>query len=464
MSADIYHLHALSPLDGRYADALQPCSTLFNEFSLIKWRLHIEIEWLITLSQSDSITHLPPLSDQNIQRLRRLFEQFSNTDALRIKTIEAETRHDLKAIEYYLKEQLATYPAFEPYLESIHFALTSTDVNNLAYALMLKTLKSSLLVPTLNQLSATLKQLIQSNLEQPMLARTHGQPASPTTAGKELAVFLSRLNRQIKSFEDLNIHSKFNGAVGNFNAHHIAYPNVDWIQLSSDFITQFGLTPSIYTTQIEPNDYLAEHLDNISRINTICLDLSKDIWGYISLNYFKQKIKNGQIGSSTMPHKINPIDFENAEGNLGLSNALLTHMARKLPCSRFQRDLSDSTVLRNLGVAIGYAYLAFQNLDKGLNALTLNSNALNQDLDQNWAVLAEALQTVMRRYAIKEGYEQLRHLTQGHHFEQSDYVKLIQKLDLPETVKQRLERLTPQTYTGLAFELEQHILQTFREP
>jgi adenylosuccinate lyase len=450
----IHELTALSPLDGRYAKTLKPLREYFSEFSLIKWRLHVEIEWLIALSKAPQITHISELSNTSIGKLQTLATHFSPEQALQVKTIETQTLHDVKAVEYYLKEHLKKDATLNQYTESIHFALTSADLNNLAYALMLKEAKQHCILPTLTKLYQQLSSCIKMSQSLPMLARTHGQPASPTTLAKELSVFATRLKRQIHQLEDMQILAKCNGAVGNFNAHHVAYPDVDWQAFSFNFIRNFGLEPSPLTTQIEPHDTLAEHADLLCRINTICIDLARDIWGYISLNYFTQQIQSGQIGSSTMPHKINPIDFENAEGNFGLSNALLTHMARKLPCSRWQRDLTDSTVLRNLGVALGHAQLGYHSLILGLSHIQPNAQALSTDLNQHWTVLAEALQTIMRQHGIDQGYEQLKLLTQGVDFTKEKYINFVQSLHLPDSVKSQLMTLTPDTYIGLAKTLE----------
>lgn len=443
-------LHAISPLDGRYAEKLSPLREWFSEYGLLRYRLLVEIRWLETLASIPEITEIPALSPDARQWLENIFIHFSITDAERIKTIEQKTNHDVKALEYFLKERISEQPELQVLSEFIHFACTSEDINNLAYALLLKEAREQCLLPMMQRLQDAIYQMAQSYAHLPMLARTHGQPASPTTLGKEMANVFARLKRQILQFKELALLGKFNGATGNFNAHYIAYPEIDWKQVSAEFITSLGLVPNTYTTQIEPHDGLAEYFHAILRFNTIVLDLDRDLWGYISLGYFRQKLKAHEIGSSTMPHKVNPIDFENSEGNIGLANALLEHMAAKLPISRWQRDLSDSTVLRNLGVAIGYGFLAYQATLKGLEKLSVNESLMASDLEKNWEVLAEAIQTIMRRYGLEAPYEQLKTLTRGKAMTQSMLLDFIDTLELPKEAKERLKALTPASYLGNA--------------
>jgi adenylosuccinate lyase len=446
-------LTALSPLDGRYAEQLAPLRALFSEYALIKFRHRVEIRWLQQLAACEAIAEVPAFDEAIQHFLEQLIDHFDLTTAQRIKAIEQTTQHDVKALEYCLKEQIAPLPALQAVSEYIHFACTSEDINNLAYALMLKQAREEILLPLWQQLIDAITALARAYRATPLLSRTHGQPASPTTLGKEMANFAYRLRRQLRQLQQAEILGKFNGAVGNYNAQVAAYPTVDWHRLSEAFVTSLQLTWNPYTTQIEPHDFLSELLSIIARFNTILIDFSRDLWGYIALDHFKQQRVEGEVGSSTMPHKINPIDFENAEGNLGLANALLNHLAAKLPISRWQRDLSDSTVLRNLGVSLGHGVLAYQSLLKGISKLSLNEASLEAELNQQWVVLAEALQTVMRRYGIDQPYEQLKQLTRGRQLDHPALQQFIQQLDLPSAEKQRLQMLIPAHYIGLATRL-----------
>ncbi len=450
-------LTALSPLDGRYHEKLDSLRPFFSEYGLMRYRLLVEICWLAALAEHPDIEEVPKLEKDAKELLENLWTDFSLDDAARIKTIEATTNHDVKALEYFIKEHVQHHAQLSQVSEFIHFACTSEDINNLAYALLLKQARDEVLLPQMNQIIETLQNLAQTYAEQPMLSRTHGQAASPTTVGKEFANVVARLKRQVTQLTHTALLGKMNGAVGNFNAHSIAYPNINWPVFSENFVTQLGLTCNTFTTQIEPHDYLAEFFHVLMRFNQILLDFNRDVWGYISLGFFKQKIKEGEVGSSTMPHKVNPIDFENSEGNLGLANAILEHMAAKLPISRWQRDLSDSTVLRNMGMGIGHALLAWQSLFKGLNKLEINVSRLDEDLNQNWEVLAEAIQTVMRRFGIAQPYEKLKALTRGQTMSAATLKQFIETLDLPEDVKKTLTELTPGTYIGEAIELTKKI-------
>ncbi len=454
-------LLALSPIDGRYAakvDALRP---IFSEFGLIKARVRVEVEWLLALAAEPGIVELKPFSDGAAAKLRALAKDFSVEDAASVKAIERTTNHDVKAVEYFIKEQLKSLPStgsgddgeLGPALEFVHFACTSEDINNLSYALMLSEARESVLLPALGKLTDSLRELAHAHATLPMLSRTHGQTASPTTVGKEFANVVARLERQRKQLTNVELLGKINGAVGNYNAHVVAYPDVDWPAFAQRFVTSLGLTLNPYTTQIEPHDCIAELCDAQRRINTIVIDLCRDVWGYISLGYFKQSVKAGEVGSSTMPHKVNPIDFENAEGNLGIANALLTHFSEKLPISRFQRDLTDSTVLRALGTAFGHSLVALDALQRGLCKLNANPERIAADLNAAWEVLAEPIQTVMRRYGLPNPYEQLKALTRGHGIDAEAMRTFINSLDLPADAKQRLLDLTPGSYTGLAAEL-----------
>lgn len=443
-------LTAISPLDGRYEEKVAALQPIFSEFGLMRFRLLVEIRWLEMLASIKELKELHPLNKGNIQFLNHIFETFSEADARRIKTIERKTNHDLKALEYFLKEKLAVSAELKHAGEFIHFACTSEDINNLAYALMTKAAREECLLPIMHQLIQHINTLATRYAEQPMLARTHGQPASPTTMGKEFANFSYRLQRQYQQFKDIPILGKINGAVGNYNAHISAYPYIDWRAVSKKFVESFALQWNPYTTQIEPHDSLAELLQTLMRFNTILIDFSRDIWGYISLNYLKQKSVKDEVGSSTMPHKINPIDFENAEGNLGIANALFDHMANKLPISRWQRDLTDSTVLRNLGVGFGHSLLAYQALLQGLNKLEVNKAILDADLENNWEVLGEAIQTILRKYHHPHPYEALKEFTRGQKITQEQLHQFIDRLDIAEIAKQDLKQLTPSQYIGLA--------------
>lgn len=450
-------LLALSPLDGRYAakvDALRP---IFSEYGLIRARIRVEVEWLLALAAEPGITELAPFAPAQIHKLRALAEQFSVEQAARVKQIERTTNHDVKAVEYFIKEQLADDPALGPALEFVHFACTSEDINNLSYGLMLSQARREVLLPALQGIAASLRALAHAQAEQPMLARTHGQTASPTTLGKEMANVVARLERQIRQIAGVELTAKINGAVGNYNAHVVSYPDVDWPAFAQRFVQGLGLVFNPYTTQIEPHDSLAELGDASRRANTILIDLARDIWGYISLGYFRQRVKEGEVGSSTMPHKVNPIDFENAEGNFGVANALFEHFSAKLPISRWQRDLTDSTVLRGLGTAFGHTLVALDSLAKGLDKLTVAPERLQADLDAAWEVLAEAVQTVMRRHGLPNPYEQLKALTRGQGITAESMRDFIQSLELPAEDKQRLRELTPGRYTGLAAKLAREI-------
>ena len=450
-------LTALSPLDGRYASKVEPLRPIFSEFGLVHRRVHVEIEWLLALAADAQIIELPAFTAAQIKTLKAIATDFSVDDGARIKAIEATTNHDVKAVEYFIKEKLGADASLKQALEFVHFACTSEDINNLSYALMLHDAREQVLLPMFEGVITQLRELSHANAALPILSRTHGQTASPSTLGKEIANVVARLQRQRKQLAAVEISGKINGAVGNYNAHAITYPEVDWQQFSQRFIESLGLEVNAYTTQIEPHDGVAEYCDAVRRANIILIDLARDIWGYISLGYFKQTLKAGEVGSSTMPHKVNPIDFENAEGNFGLANALLGHFAEKLPISRWQRDLTDSTVLRALGTAFGHTLIALESLKKGLGKLTVNADRLAADLDASWEVLAEAVQTVMRRYGLPEPYEQLKALTRGQGITRESMHTFISGLDLPADAKQRLLVLTPGSYIGLADELAKAI-------
>ena len=450
-------LLALSPLDGRYASRMDALRPIFSESGLLQRRVHVEVQWLLALASEPGIGEVPALSDRARDALLAIASEFSERDGERIKAIESTTNHDVKAIEYFIKERIANDAELGAASEFVHFACTSEDINNLAYALMLRDARDGVLLPALDRVIASLRELAHAQAAQPMLSRTHGQTASPTTLGKEIANVVARLQRQRTQIANVELTGKINGAVGNYNAHLIAYPDIDWPAFSQRFVESLGLAFNPYTTQIEPHDCIAEIGDAARRANTILVDLSRDIWGYISLGYFGQRVKEGEIGSSTMPHKVNPIDFENAEGNFGLANALFEHFSAKLPISRWQRDLTDSTVLRALGTAFGHTQVALDSLAKGLSKLTVNLKRLGDDLDGAWEVLAEAVQTVMRRHGLPNPYEQLKALTRGHGITESSMREFIQSLDLPDADKQRLLALTPATYTGLAEQLARSI-------
>jgi len=445
-------LTALSPIDGRYAEKTYGLRAIFSEYGLIRYRVQVEARWLEALAAHPGIPEVPALSADAVQRLNVIADQIDVQDAQRVKVIEATTNHDVKAVEYYLKEKIANSEELSAVKEFIHFACTSEDINNLAYALMLRDARSQVLLPALDKLIASLSGLSRRYAEQPMLARTHGQPASPTTLGKEMAVFAQRLKRQRQQLAEVAILGKINGAVGNYNAHMAAYPEVDWAKFGGDFVRSLGLEPSPATTQIEPHDFIAEYFHALMRANTILIDFCRDIWAYISVGYFRQKTVEGEVGSSTMPHKVNPIDFENAEGNLGLANAILGHLTEKLPISRWQRDLTDSTVLRNLGVGVAHTVVAFQAMDKGIGKLEADAWRMDRDLNDNWEVLGEAIQTVMRRYGLPEPYEQLKRLTRGQKLGRDAIRAFVQELPLPDADKQRLLEMTPASYVGNAGE------------
>ena len=451
-------LTALSPLDGRYERKVSGLRDYFSEFALIKYRVHVEIEWLIALADEPRITHCASFTTDTLSALRCAAANFSVTDAERVKAIEATTNHDVKAVEYWLQERFSGNTEVTKSQAFIHFACTSEDINNLSHALMLKSALAAAVQPAIALIHAKLQSLAHMHAAISMLSHTHGQAASPTSLGKEMANVAHRLQRAQKSLANIELLGKINGAVGNYNAHLSAYPNLDWATFCEQFVVGLGLTFNPYTTQIEPHDYMAELFDAIARVNTILIDLNRDIWGYISLGYFKQITKAGEIGSSTMPHKVNPIDFENSEGNLGIANALLRHMAEKLPISRWQRDLTDSTVLRNMGVAFGYCVLAYDSLARGLDKLEVNEAKIAAGLDASWDVLAEPIQTVMRKFGIVDAYEQLKELTRGKGgIDRDSLHAYIRELSIPEADKTLLLALTPANYIGLAAKLAQKI-------
>ena len=447
---ELSQLTAISPIDGRYGARTDSLRPIFSEYGLIRHRIIVEIRWLQALAAHAGIQEVPALGAHADRVLNDIIETFSEQDAQRVKNIERTTNHDVKAVEYFLKEKIAGNTELEAVSEFIHFACTSEDINNLAYALMLREARNQSLLPLMDDVIKVLSELAHRYADEPMLARTHGQTATPTTVGKEMANVVARLHRQREQYAAIPMLGKINGAVGNYNAHQVAYPDIDWPTFSQQFISDLGLEFNPYTTQIEPHDYMAEQFDVLARFNTVLIDFCRDVWAYISLGYFKQKTVAGEVGSSTMPHKVNPIDFENAEGNLGIANALLAHFSAKLPVSRWQRDLSDSTVLRNLGVAIGHSVIAYESCLKGVGKLQLNTARTAEDLDNSWEVLAEALQTVMRRHGIEKPYEKLKDLTRDQAVNQTTLQAFIRTLDLPESVKDELARLTPSTYTGNA--------------
>ncbi len=450
-------LLALSPLDGRYAGKVDALRPIFSEYGLIRARVKVEVEWLLALAAEPGITELAAFSEGAKARLRALADGFSVAHAARVKEIERTTNHDVKAVEYFIKEQLKDDAELAPALEFVHFACTSEDINNLSYGLMLEQARREVLLPSLDGVASTLRALAHAQAAQPMLSRTHGQTASPTTLGKEIANVVARLERQRAQIAAVELTGKINGAVGNYNAHVASYPDVDWPAFAQRFVEGLGLVFNPYTTQIEPHDCVAEIGDAVRRANTVLVDLCRDVWGYISLGYFKQKLKEGEVGSSTMPHKVNPIDFENAEGNFGLANALFEHFSAKLPISRWQRDLTDSTVLRALGTAFGHTQIALDSLAKGLGKLETNPERLDADLDASWEVLAEAVQTVMRRHGLPNPYEQLKALTRGQGITQASMRAFIETLDVPSEARQRLLALTPGAYVGLAASLARAI-------
>ena len=445
-------LTALSPLDGRYHGKVDALRDTFSEFGLIKRRVQVELAWLKALSECVDIAEVPLFSSESTAQLDHIVAEFDEAQAEAVKTIEATTNHDVKAVEYFIKEALKDNPELNAVSEFVHFGCTSEDINNLAHALMVRD-GHRVMIKHYETIRDALAGLTQEHADQPMLSRTHGQAATPTTLGKELANVVMRLNRQLVAVSAIRPLGKMNGAVGNYNAHRVAYPDVDWPAVSEQFVTGLGIEWNPYTTQIEPHDYLAEYFDAIARLNQILVDFSRDIWSYISLGYFKQRMVEGEVGSSTMPHKVNPIDFENAEGNFGLANALLNHLSQKLPVSRWQRDLTDSTVLRNMGVALGYSQLALGSLSRGIGKLEVAPEPIAQDLETAWEVLGEAVQTVMRRYGVPEPYEKLKALTWGQRLEADTLKSFILALDIPDDAKERLMSLTPDTYLGYAADL-----------
>ncbi|MDH5184831.1 MAG: adenylosuccinate lyase [Gammaproteobacteria bacterium] len=454
---ELSSLTAISPVDGRYGSKVADLRPIFSEYGLIRHRVQVEVRWLQMLAGHDDIIEVPRLSSSANRLLNDIVENFSEGDAQRVKNIESTTNHDVKAVEYFLKERIAGNDELEKISEFIHFACTSEDINNLSYGLMLREARTQVLLPMMDEVIEAIEQQAREHAEQPMMSRTHGQPASPTTVGKEMANVAFRLKRQREQMKMVPLLGKINGAVGNYNAHLAAYPNTDWAGIAQRFINDLGLDWNPYTIQIEPHDYIAELFDAIARFNTVLLDFDRDIWGYISLGYFKQKTIAGEVGSSTMPHKVNPIDFENSEGNLGLANAIFTHLAAKLPVSRWQRDLTDSTVLRNLGVGVAHSVLAYQASLKGISKLQINPEAMNTDLDNNWEVLAEPIQTIMRRFGIEQPYEKLKELTRGQKVNKEIMQAFVSKLDIPDEAKQLLMEMTPGNYIGNAIEQAKNI-------
>jgi len=456
---DLSALTAISPIDGRYSNKTNALRPIFSEYGLFRFRVEVEIEWLKALAEHKGIKEIAPFSKNSIKILDKIKNDFSVADAKAIKKIEKTTNHDVKAVEYFIRDNIKTSRALKQASQFIHFSCTSEDINNLSHALMLKEARDIVLLPKLDESISVLKELSKKYADTPMLSRTHGQTASPTTLGKEIGVYVHRLIRQRKQLEKVELLGKMNGAVGNFNAHLSAYPKVNWMSLSKKFVTGLGLDWNPHTTQIESHDYMAEYFHVLTRTNTILIDLSRDIWSYISLGYFKLKLKKGEIGSSTMPHKVNPIDFENAEGNLGIANGVFEHLALKLPVSRWQRDLTDSTVLRNMGVGVAHTLIALDSALKGLSKLDINPIALDQDLENAWEVLAEPIQTVMRRYGIDNAYEQLKELTRGQNINKETLSEFINQLDIPKDAKTRLLKLTPQNYIGNAEDQAKLIVQ-----
>jgi adenylosuccinate lyase len=457
-TVDSTTLTALSPLDGRYAQKAAPLREYLSEYALIRYRVLIEVRWLQHLADEPSLPEVGPLDAPVKDVLNGVVDHFGYDDALKVKGLEQQTNHDVKAVEYFLRQKLDGVPGTSGSLAAfLHFASTSEDINNLAYALMLRDARQRVLLPSIKTMTTDLRLLAHRFAQLPMLARTHGQPASPTTLGKEIANFVHRLSRQSELFSRVSIHGKFNGAVGNFNAHLIAYPDADWLGIAERFIASLGLEPTPYTTQIEPHDWIAEYCHALSRVNTVAIDLCRDLWGYVSLGYFRSRPVPNEVGSSTMPHKVNPIEFENAEGNLGVSNALLGFLAGKLPISRWQRDLTDSTVLRNLSVALGHSLISFDSCQKGLAKLDADSALIAAELDDSWEVLAEAVQTVMRRHGIADAYEQLKSLTRGRRITEQGLREFIEGLDLPAGERDRLLALRPADYIGLAASLARNV-------
>nr|WP_136249701.1 adenylosuccinate lyase [Ningiella ruwaisensis] len=459
---ELSSLTALSPVDGRYGEKTKALRYSFSEFGLIRCRVEVEVRWLQALAKHDEISEVPSFSSEANAVLDAIVSEFTEQDAARIKEIERTTNHDVKAVEYFLKEKVAQSDELHKVTEFIHFACTSEDINNLSHALMLRQGLQDVVVPQSQQIIDAIVDLAENYRQIPMMARTHGQPASPTTMGKEMANIAIRLARQLEQIQSVKLFGKINGAVGNYNAHLSAYPNVDWHAFSKTFVESLGLSHNPYTTQIEPHDYIAELYDAIARFNTIIIDFDRDLWGYIALGHFKQKTVAGEIGSSTMPHKVNPIDFENSEGNLGIANAILQHLSAKLPVSRWQRDLTDSTVLRNLGVGLAYASIAYQATLKGISKLEVNEQSLSAELDANWELLAEPIQTVMRRYGIEKPYEKLKELTRGKKVNSQAIAEFIDGLDMPEDAKASLKAMTPASYIGDALRLCDELIAKLR--
>ena len=447
---ELTSLNAISPIDGRYGSKTNVLRRSVSEYGLLRMRVIVEVRWLQALAKHPQIIEVPALSDEASTLLDQLADNFSEADAQAIKDIEKTTNHDVKAVEYFIKNQMANNAELAAISEFVHFACTSEDINNLSHALMLREALEEGIAPELNKVITAIQDLAIEHAEQPMLSRTHGQTASPSTVGKEMANVAARLSRQLKQIENVEFLGKINGAVGNYNAHLSAYPDVDWQAHAEAFVTSLGLSWNPYTTQIEPHDYIAELYDAICRFNTILIDFDRDVWGYISMGFFKQKTIAGEIGSSTMPHKVNPIDFENSEGNLGIANAIMGHLSAKLPISRWQRDLTDSTVLRNLGVGLAHSLIAYQATLKGISKLEINAPRLAADLDNAWEVLAEPIQTVMRRYGIESPYEKLKELTRGRTIDQATIEAFVDTLEMPEAAKVELKKLTPATYIGNA--------------
>ncbi|MDJ0805993.1 MAG: adenylosuccinate lyase [Gammaproteobacteria bacterium] len=450
-------LTAVSPIDGRYGSKCTDLKPIFSEFGLIRHRVMVEIRWLQALAAEQRIAEVPPLGEHANNILNSIVEKFNEEDALRVKNIERTTNHDVKAVEYFIKEKITGNQELEAISEFIHFACTSEDINNLSHALMLREGRGQVLLPQMDEVIEAIRHLAHALADQPMLCRTHGQPASPSTLGKEMANVVFRLQRQREQIAAQPLLGKINGAVGNYNAHLSAYPELDWPGFARSFVESLGLNWNPYTIQIEPHDYIAEMFDAVARFNTILIDFCRDVWSYISLGYFKQKTVAGEVGSSTMPHKVNPIDFENGEGNLGIANALFDHLAGKLPISRWQRDLTDSTVLRNLGVGIAHTSIALQSVLRGISKLEADKDAMLADLDANWEVLAEPIQTVMRRYGIEKPYEKLKALTRGQRITPADLQTFIDQLEIPDDAKRSLKQLTPHSYLGNAIEQAENI-------
>ncbi|AYN24797.1 adenylosuccinate lyase [Buchnera aphidicola] len=450
---ELNELTAISPIDGRYSNSTKFLRNIFSEFSFLKYRLNVEIQWLKKIIHMHQILEIKNIENTEILFLDNILEKFNEEDAISIKNIEKETNHDIKALEYFLRKKISKSKKLLPFLEFVHFSCTSEDINNIAYALMIKNARDEIILPLWKKILRFLKNASFKYKDNSLLSMTHGQPATPSTMGKEMANFYYRMQRQYHKLKKIEILGKMNGTTGNYNAHLAAYPKVDWHTISKEFIVSFGISWNPYTTQIEPHDYIVEFFGCMSLFNNILIDFNRDIWGYISLNYFKQKSKNQEIGSSIMPHKINPIDFENSEGNLGLSNALMNHMMNKLPISRWQRDLSDSTVLRNIGVAFSYSIIAYNSVLSGTNKLKINTAQLLKNLNNNWSVLSEAIQTVMRRYKIENAYEKLKQLTRGKEIKKINIHQFIEKLNIPKIEKERLKKLSPSNYIGAASQI-----------